>query len=186
LGDGLASPAGELLPYGLDHLPLAWDHLERLRDVLAQLGELAAARRAGTWRQDNHSFARQMCRQRRTYRLLPLEALDRDRSSLPGGGYGGQRILGRRRLQLLQLEFQLIEMVGTLGRLPEPVAFILGDHQLEMGDHCFGTRHPRLGQLARRALGRERRLQRVDVVRNRIRTGRHATNGIISDSICAS
>ena len=30
LGDGLARSAGELLPDGLDHLPLTWNYLERL------------------------------------------------------------------------------------------------------------------------------------------------------------
>jgi hypothetical protein len=127
-----------------------------------------------------------MRRQRRTHRLLPFEVLDRDRPSLRGSGFGSQRILGRRRFQLLELEFELVEMVGTLGRLPEPVALVLSDHQLEMGDHSLGTRHPGLGQLARRALGRECRLQRFDIVGNRIRTCRHATKGIIPGSIRAS
>jgi hypothetical protein len=77
-------------------------------------------------------------------------------------------------------------MARALGGLPELVALVLGDHQLEMGDHRLGTRHPRLGQLARRALGRERRLQRFDIVGIGIRTGRHAMNGIIPDSIRAS
>ena len=186
LGDGLARPAGELLPHGLDHLPLARDHFERLGDVLAQLDELAAAARAGARRRDDDPLARQMRRQRGAYRLLAFEALDRDRGSLRGGGFGGQFVLGRRRFQLLELELQLIEMAGALGGLPELVALVLGDHQLEMSDHRLGARRPGLGQLARRALGRERRLQRFDVVGNRIRERRHATNGIIPDSIRAS
>src|SRR5665213_603739 len=62
LGDALASPAGELLPHGLDHLPLTRDDVERLGDVLAQLGELAAAGWAGTRRRDDHPLARQMRR----------------------------------------------------------------------------------------------------------------------------
>jgi hypothetical protein len=37
LGDRLALPAGEPLTHRLDHLPLAWDDLERLGDVLAEL-----------------------------------------------------------------------------------------------------------------------------------------------------
>ena len=69
LGDGLASPTGEPLPHGLDHLPLARDHFQRLGDVLAQLGELAAAARAGTRRRDDDALARQMRRQRRAHRL---------------------------------------------------------------------------------------------------------------------
>ena len=108
---------------------------------------------------------------------LPLEALDRDRPGLHGGSFGSQRIFRRRRFQLLELELQLIEMAGALGGLTEPVALVLGDRQLEMGDHRLRARHPGLGQLARRALGRERRLQRFDVVGIR----RHATNGIIPE-----
>ncbi len=37
LTDLLAIAAGELLPHGLDHLPLARDHLKRLRHVFAHL-----------------------------------------------------------------------------------------------------------------------------------------------------
>lgn len=36
LADLLAIPAAELLPHCLDHLPLAWNDLQRLGDVLAQ------------------------------------------------------------------------------------------------------------------------------------------------------
>ncbi len=38
LGDLLALPARELLPNGLDHLPLARDHLQRFGDILTELG----------------------------------------------------------------------------------------------------------------------------------------------------
>ncbi len=47
LGDGLAGPAGEPLPHGLDHPPPDGLDLQGLGDVLAQLGQLAAAARAG-------------------------------------------------------------------------------------------------------------------------------------------
>src|SRR3954451_20130030 len=43
LGDLLAGPAGELLPHRLDHLPLARDDFQCLGDVLAELGQPAAA-----------------------------------------------------------------------------------------------------------------------------------------------
>lgn len=39
LADPLAVPAGELLSHGLDHLPAARDHLQRLGDVLAELDD---------------------------------------------------------------------------------------------------------------------------------------------------
>lgn len=37
LGDRLAFPAGEALAHRLDHFPLARNHLQRLRDILAEL-----------------------------------------------------------------------------------------------------------------------------------------------------
>lgn len=43
LRDLLAVPARELLPHGLDHLPLARDHFQRLGHVLAELRQAAAA-----------------------------------------------------------------------------------------------------------------------------------------------
>jgi len=43
LRDRLARPAAELLPHMLGHEPLPRDHVERLGDILADLGELAAA-----------------------------------------------------------------------------------------------------------------------------------------------
>ena len=41
LADRLARPAGELLPHMLGHEPLPRDDVERLGDILANLGELA-------------------------------------------------------------------------------------------------------------------------------------------------
>src|SRR5437762_1786205 len=43
---GASNATGELLAHCLDHLPLPGHHLQRLGDVLAQLGELAATARA--------------------------------------------------------------------------------------------------------------------------------------------
>ena len=65
LGDLLALPAGELLPHGLDHLPLARDHFQRLGDVLTELGQLRrSAARAILRGGNNHTFAWQMLRKR--------------------------------------------------------------------------------------------------------------------------
>jgi hypothetical protein len=58
LRDRLAATAGELLPYRLDHFPLSWHHLQRLGNILAQLGQLAATARAGTRRSDHHALTR--------------------------------------------------------------------------------------------------------------------------------
>lgn len=61
LGDRLAIPAGDLLPHGLDDLPRARDHLQRLGDILAEPRQpRAAAGRAGAWRGNNDPLARQM------------------------------------------------------------------------------------------------------------------------------
>src|SRR3990170_5291136 len=61
LGDLLAIPARELLPDGLDHLPLAGDDLERLGDILTQLAQtIGTTARAGLWRGDDDAVARQM------------------------------------------------------------------------------------------------------------------------------
>ena len=58
LGDLVAAAAGELLAHGLHDFPLPRHHLQRLGHVLAELGELAAAARAGGRRRDHHALAR--------------------------------------------------------------------------------------------------------------------------------
>ena len=61
LADLLAIPAGELLPHGFDHLPLARDHLQGPGYVLAQLAQpRAAAALASRRRIDHHALARQV------------------------------------------------------------------------------------------------------------------------------
>jgi hypothetical protein len=40
LRDGFTLATAELLPHRLDHLPLAWNHLQGLGDVLTQLRQL--------------------------------------------------------------------------------------------------------------------------------------------------
>ena len=60
LGDGLTRPAGELLPDRSNDLPPAWHQFQRLGDILAQLGQLALAARAGGRAGEHHALARQM------------------------------------------------------------------------------------------------------------------------------
>ncbi len=61
LGDLLAIPAGELLPYGLDDLPLTGRRLQSLGHVLAELAQPVAATAAANLRGLNHhAFTRQM------------------------------------------------------------------------------------------------------------------------------
>ena len=73
LADPLAVPAGELLAHGLDHLPAARDHLQRLGDVLAELDDppRAAGLAAGRRRHD-HALARQVRRERLAHRAPAL------------------------------------------------------------------------------------------------------------------
>src|SRR5262249_48373520 len=61
LRDRLAVPAREPLPHRLDHLPLTWDYLQCLGDVLPQLRQFRRPA-AGTAfrRRDDDALARQM------------------------------------------------------------------------------------------------------------------------------
>jgi len=167
LGDLLARPAGELLANGLDHLPLPRHHLQGLGDGLAELGELAAAARAGTRPGNDHALARQMRRKGSPYRFLAGEADHRRGIGWLSGGFGFG--LGRARLQFLELQFQLVDqLAATFGGLPVLLALQLGDQQLVMGDHRLGAGRAHLGLLPCRALGGKRRLQRGDILGKRL------------------
>ena len=137
LRDRLAVPARELLAHRLDHLPLARDHLQRLGDVLAQLRQLGRAA-AGTalWRGDDDALARQMIGERLARRPLALER------SVPSASgrrcLGRQFVLGRCRLQLLQLKLHLLEEPRLALRAAAiELAPQLLDLELEMGDQRF-------------------------------------------------
>jgi hypothetical protein len=169
---------------------LARNHLQRLGHVLAQLGQLPAAFWTGAGRRDDDPLARQMRGQRSAHRLAPFEAFDR-------GGVrtrlcrGDQLILGRGRLQLLELQLHLIELAGALGRLAEPVTLGLGDLQLEMRDDRIGRRVvcPGCGELGldlhpRGMGGRQRSAQRLDALGLGFRRGRHARDGITIRADC--
>src|SRR5205814_4532705 len=61
LADLLAVAARELLADMLDHLPLPWDHLQRLGDILAQLAPPRATAAQANGRSGlDHPLARQM------------------------------------------------------------------------------------------------------------------------------
>ena len=167
LGDPLAGPAGELLTYRLDHFPLPRHYLKRLGDVLAELGELAAASGTGARRRDNDPFARQMRRQRRAPRPPPDKTVHCRRRAKRCRS--GDLSLGGSGLQLLELQLQLVEQVAAaFRRLSELLALHPGNQQLQMCHHRFGTRGARFGLLPRDALGNQRRLQRIDVVGDRL------------------
>src|SRR5260370_30776465 len=76
LRDRLAGPAGELLAHVLDHFPLAWDQLQRLGHILAQLVQGAAAASARRWRSIDDALPRQMLGQRPAPRPVAVEALE--------------------------------------------------------------------------------------------------------------
>ncbi len=132
LRDALAVAAGELLAHGLDHLPLARDHLQRLGDVLAHFNDaLRAAAAAGGRRLDDHPLARQMRRKRLARRAAALEAPDGGlRRS--GGTLGGELVLARGGLDFLELELQLVEQPRlALGLLAVERALQLLDLELQ-------------------------------------------------------
>src|SRR6266566_5389539 len=98
LRDRLAGPAAELLPHMLGHEPLPRDDVERLGDVLADLGELAAAAAGARGRRGvNNPPARQIGGKVAPRRRAPREALylDARRLSL-------RLVLAGRRGQLLE------------------------------------------------------------------------------------
>src|ERR1700712_4564231 len=73
----LAVPAGDLLAHGLDDLPGARDHLERLCDILAERGQAAAAAgRASAGCGDDDPLARQVLGERPPGWLFALERGD--------------------------------------------------------------------------------------------------------------
>jgi hypothetical protein len=111
LGDLLARSAGELLTNGLDHLPLTRHDLPGLGDGLAELGELAAATRAGGRAGDHDALARQMPRKGQPHRLSAGEGVHRSgfRFSRPGS----DAVFRGTRFQLFELQFQLVEQLAT-------------------------------------------------------------------------
>ena len=154
LRDRLTRPAAELLPYMLGHEPLPRHHIERLGDVLADLGELgAAAARARGRRRVDDAPARQMIGKVPPRRLAPREAANLNARCLGAG-----LVLSGSRRELLELQLQLIDKpLAALGARAEHRPLHLGDHQLQVLDHRLGA-----GQLGARL--EQRRLQDLFVV----------------------
>ena len=156
--------AAELLAHVLGHEPLPRHDIERLGDVLADLREPgAAAARAGVRCRVNDAPSRQVSREVPACRRPPHEALNLDTGRLCLG-----LVLAGRRGQFLELQLHLVEQpLAALGARAEELTLHLGDHQLKMLDQRHGA-----GQLGARF--RQRRLQRIHVVGQRIRRVRHA------------
>ena len=133
LADLLAVAAGELLADVLDHLP-GRDHLQRLGDVLAQLGQpRAAAAGAGRWARLDHPLARQMLGKGLARR--PLAGEGRHVRGLGRGDLGGDFVLGGRGLQFLQLQLHLVQQPDRALRARAiELALELLDLQLQMRD----------------------------------------------------
>ncbi len=108
LGDRFAGPADELLTHMLDHLPLAWNELQRLGHVLAELAQsVVATAWAGRRHRIDNTLPRQMRRQRPTRRLAALERWHRN---LVGCGHL-RCVLGLRGVlfQIGELQLELIQ-----------------------------------------------------------------------------
>ena len=175
LRDRLAGPAGELLPHRLDHLVGPWNALQRLGDRLPEFGERATAARAARRRWQYDALAGQMRWQWCPHRLGTAERTHRRVVVRRGGG--SDFILGRGRFEFLELHLQLVEqLAATFRRGAEPIALHLGDQQLQMRNHRLRTRGAGLELAARRTLGEQRRLERVDVIGKRVGGGVHVTN----------
>jgi hypothetical protein len=135
----------EAFPHRLDHLPLARDAFQRLGDRLAQPAQLVrtAAGAAAGGRHDD-ALARQVVGERLACRLPAGER--RDRGGLRGGLFGGQLVLACRRLQLLQLQFHLVEPPRlAFGAHAVEVAAQLLDLQLQIRDERLIAGGFRLG-----------------------------------------
>ena len=157
LGDLFTGPAAELLAHGLDYLVAARDDFQRLGDILADLGKLAAAVRASAGAGQHVALARQVGRQRPARRALAGDALDHAFGLLDLGCGGCALVFGGGRLQLFKLQFQLVEQIATAFRaLTEALTPELGDLQPKMLDHHLGAHGPCLG-LRGLSLGQSKR-----------------------------
>jgi len=108
-----------------------------------------------------------MRRQRCPHRLAPLEALHRRRFRL--GCRGGDLVLGRSGLELLELQLHLVELSAALGRLTPALAPELRDRQPEMGDHRLDARGAGRGCSQLLALPQDQRMGFGKVGRERHR-----------------
>jgi len=169
-----AGPAGVFGTAGHDHLQLRRDHVEPFGDVFADaMLETAAAGTGLILDIDDDLFARQMHRQR-TAIDLPLA-----RSGRLGGHLAillSRRFRRRDRLlQILERKRQLIG-VKLLGAAAEAMPLQLLDDRRQPIE-LLGMPRP---------LGHKQSLQRLHVIRERIRSGQHAAKRITSQRPCRS
>jgi hypothetical protein len=126
----------------LQHLPVPRHHLERLGHVFAELTEpgrpaAGASGRAG----DEDPLSRQVLGER-----LARWCFTREGPYRRGRYLVSELVLGRARLEFLQLELHLIEQAGAaFATLAEELAAHLLDRKPQMQDHRLGAGLPRLG-----------------------------------------
>jgi hypothetical protein len=111
LGNGIARPAGKFRPDVADDLKMPRHVIQHLGHVLAELSHAAAAGGAGagfvTGGLVHHLLAGQMIGQRLAFRL-GADGNERRRIV----GFGAHGIFGLAGLQLLELQFQLLDLTG--------------------------------------------------------------------------
>ncbi|GCD75133.1 hypothetical protein NBRC3299_1425 [Acetobacter pasteurianus NBRC 3299] len=162
LGDALAVPAGELLPHRLYDLELARDHLQRLGDALPQFAQTIAATARTLCRcGDDDPLARQVGTQGLASPVAPgCCRADSGIRRIFG------RVLGERRLQFFQFEFELGQQAAPpLRRGAETVLAHPRDKMFEMGNLRFGAGRTGFRDLGTRLGSGKCRAQGDDVVR---------------------
>ena len=113
----LTVPARELLAHRLNHLPPARDHLQRLRHVLADFGQLVRpTARAGRGHGNHHALARQMVGER--FARGPAADEPLDLSAPRRRLLSRQLVLGCTRRELVERELHLVEQALLALRAP--------------------------------------------------------------------
>jgi len=190
---GPAHPAGELLPHGLDHLPLARLCFQRPGHILAEFAQaIAAAAFACRRRIDHNPLTGKVIGERVALGALARKSGDRRRL--------GDRLLRRQFVfrgagfQLLERERQLLDQTRRSFRsFPVYLALQLVDPPLLLGDqrHVFrrlgaGDREFGRGLQSLRARDDQRRSQRVDVIGKSVVSRVHRGERIINSAICGA
>ena len=185
LADLLAVPAAKLLADMLDHLPLARDRFQRLGDVLAELAKPPTATALASGRAwHDHPLTRQMIGEGLARRTIAGEG--RHRRGLGHRSLGGDLVGGGRTLQLLEAQLDLIHQPRAafrtraikLARQLRDVQFLVRDQGLVVGGLGPGHREFRFDVGGPSRFDNQRRLQRLDVVRNGERPRTHAPDRI--------
>lgn len=184
LRDRLAGPAREALAHGLDHLPGPRDHLQRLRDVLAELRQLGRTTAGAALRGRNENpLAREMGRERLA--RWGMAGRQAGPQCARQGSLGGGRLFRGGRFQLFQFELHLVdEPCRALRARAVELAPQLLDLQLEMRDQRRTARSVRLGAQPRSALGQDHGVRGGEVGRERLGRRGHGGEGITAARSC--